>query len=188
MTLTEKGLWLTSGWDFTPCKWGCVGFTNESARNRFANSVRIAAFYVVKHKGPQKKRGKVVGFAELSGEKGCLRNFISKRAWKDKEAHRDSKGRWNYAVVIKQAWLVIENDEEGWEDVESIFSNTYTIGRARSIGANGRIVKENDFSKLKELRIEPSEVFKQPFPDAEPEIKTMGDLLRVRKIKLCDLD
>ncbi len=188
MTLTEKGLWLTSGWDFTPCKWGCVGFTNESARNRFANSVRIAAFYVVKHKGPPKKRGKVVGFAELSGEKDCLRDFISKRAWKDKEAHRDSKGRWNYAAVIKQAWLVVEKD---WQDVESIFSNTYTIGRARSIGANGRIVKENDFSKLKELRIEPAEVFKQeelPKEPTEPEIKTVGDLLRVRDIKLCGLD
>ncbi len=185
MTLTEKDLWLTSGWNFTPWKWGCVGFTNESARNKFANPTRIVAVYVVKHKGPPKKRGKVVGFAELSGEKGCLRDFISKKAWNKKEDDPESKGRWNYAALIKQAWLVVEKD---WQDVESIFSNTYTIGRARSIGANGRIVKENDFSKLKELRIEPSEVFKQPFPDAEPEIKTMGDLLRVRKIKLCDLD
>ncbi len=188
MTLTEKDLWLTSGWDFTPDTWGCVGFTDEWARDKIINPTRIVAFYVVKSKGPKKKRGMVAGFAELSDQIGYVRDFISKEAWDRKQANCESKRRWSHVVVIKRAWLVVDND---WKKVDFIFENTYKNNPPRYIGRCGVLAKENDFSKLKELRIEPSAVFPQkqlPKEPTEPEIKTVGDLLRVRDIKLCGLD
>ena len=188
MTLTKKDLWLTSGWNFTPDDWGCVGFTDKWARDMIVNPTRIVAVYVVKHKGPEEKRGKVVGFAELSDQIGYVRDFISTDAWNKKQANRESRKKWSHVVVIKRAWLVFDKD---WQDIEDIFSNTYKNNPPRYIGRCGVVAKENDFSKLKELRIEPSAVFPQkqlPKEPTEPEIKTVGDLLRVRDIKLCGLD
>ena len=189
---TKKYLWLTSGWDFTPYKWGCVGFTDEWARKNFAVPERIAAVYVVKSKGPKEKRGMVVGFVELSKEEKAVSKFVCPKFWKEHEAKfqkmNKNKNRtvsWHLGVGVKRAWLVVRDD---WKKVDVIFKDTYKNNAPRFIGRCGVVVKEKDFSKLKELRIKATRVYTQGSPNAEPEIKTVGDLLRVRKIEFCDLD
>ncbi len=185
----EKGLWLKSEWDFTPDEWACIGFKTEGRRDGFFKRTgegAIIAFFIVRGRSKDKDMsGKVVGFFELSAEKDKTQKFICPEFWDKHQLNLETNNRWLHGVGISRAWLVNKDD---WEDVEFIFPNTYTKERSFSIGAHGRKVTEADFNQIKRLRIKPVKVYGQPLPDAEPEIETAGDLLRLREIQLYGYD
>ena len=185
----EKGLLLKSEWDFTPDEWACIGFKTEGRRDGFFKRTgegAIIAFFIVRGRSKDKDMwGKVVGFFELSAEKDKTQKFICPEFWNKHQLNLETNNRWLHGVGISRAWLVNKDD---WKDVEVIFPNTYTKKRSFSIGAHGRKVTEADFNQIKRLRIKPVKVYGQPLPDAEPEIETAGDLLRVREIQLYGYD
>ena len=49
--------------------------------------------YVTKGKGPERERGKVLGFLEVSHQEGHTRDFISGDQWATKESDPESRFR-----------------------------------------------------------------------------------------------
>ncbi len=187
MNFRENGLWLMSEWNFTPNEWGCIGFPYAKSQNKLTQEAgAVVAIYITKSKGPTAMRGKVVGFVELSGGIGNMRdmrNFTSRRILRTHRAIPANRNRWPHVVVVMRAWEVEEDDRE---IVDTVFSSTYTLAQARNIGTNAKMVEmEEHFHRISNLRIEPVRVYPQvvlPPEHEEPAIRTAGALLRIRGV------
>lgn len=145
--------WLTSFWGFDPANWGCIGFADESRRQKFLRHTKdgtLVAVYVTRHKGPRNMQGKVVGVLQVSHETGPANKFLSGDAWARKEADPESKGKWMYAVRATRAWRVVEED---WKDVGEIFAHTYSSNNPELIGAQGVELTEAESEALSRLNV-----------------------------------
>ncbi len=170
----EKGLLLTSLWGFDTDGWGCIGFGRESTRDKTADSGKIIVIYVTKSNGPEWLRGKVVGFAELSGQTGHIKDFMLPISWEEKQQDRKISDRWLHGAEMSRAWKVIFSD---LKIVDDVFPNTFTNDRAQSIGTHGRDVEEADFINVEELRVREVSVYKQKPLAIESEIFTITEAL-----------
>lgn len=170
--------------EFIPEEWGCIGFKIESRMNGFIERTGVGsifAIYLTKQDGdPSDDRGKVVGFVEISNKTDHISNLASE------ESIQRSQGRWLHGVEVTHAWRVIQEHKQV---VETIFLDTYDPNSGQTIAAQGRHVKETNFNNIKELEVRAVNVYGQPpLPDAEPEIETVEDILRVREIQLYQQD
>ncbi len=185
----EKRLWLKSEWDFTPDKWACIGFKTTKIRDSFfkrTGAGSIIAFWIAQgHSKDRDMWGNLVGFFELSEEMDETQKFVCPEFWEEHELKWGISNRWPHGVGIRRAWLVNKDD---WENVGTIIPNTYKPIWGRWIARDGKEIQEANFDKITELRIDPAKVYGQPLPDAEPEIETVEDLLRVREIQLYQQD
>ncbi len=185
----KKSLRLMCEWNFTPNEWAGIGFSDKSVQDKVAVQGSIVAIYIAKRTKSikaQKKRGKVVGFVELSGETSHVSKFASPRIFANhKKKNKDiDKDRWAFGVGISRAWYV---EKASWRIVDDIFKKTYDPKAARHIGTHTKIVEEEDFANIKELRIKPAKVYPQkqlPEEHKEPEIRTVGELLKKRGIPI----
>ncbi len=179
----KKILSLMCEWNFAPNEWAGIGFRDESVQNKVAVKGSIVAIYIAKRTKStkaQKKRGKVVGFVELSGETSHVSKFASPRIFANhKKKNKDiDKNRWPYGVEVSRAWYV---EKASWRIVDSVFPKTYKDNEPIHIGRRTVPVKKEDLAHFEELRIKPAKVYPQkqlPEEHKEPEIKTVGELLK----------
>lgn len=149
-----RPVWLTSFWGFTPESWGCIGFTEKRALDYFlreSNSeTALVVTYVTRGKGPEKMRGKVVGIYEITRQMGFVENFVAGDLLAKLEAEEDAKGKWKYSLKASRAWRISEED---WKPVEELFNQSYSIDKARYIGAQGVLVTPEETERLRSLTV-----------------------------------
>jgi hypothetical protein len=149
-----KPVWLTSFWGFTPESWGCIGFTEKRALDYFlreSNSdTALVAIYVTKGKGPENMRGKVVGLYEITRQMGFVENFVAGDLLAKLEANDEAKGKWKFSLKASRAWRIAEED---WKPVEQLFNQSYSIDKARYIGAQGVLVTVQEAERLRALTV-----------------------------------
>ena len=158
MNFRANSLWLMCEWDFEPAKWAGIGFYRKSAQEEIIQEGRIVAIWIAKHtkvKAARGKRGMVVGFVELSGEKNDISKFVSWKALVEHFKDPDNKNKWPYAVGVRRAWKV---DPASWELVDDVFENTYNLDDAQDIGTNGKAVVPEDFANVDRLVLASREV------------------------------
>lgn len=147
----NREVWLTSFWGFNPSLWGGVGFTKAHDRENFlreAPAGSLLAIYVTKHKGPVEMRGKLVGFLEITHDKGSMKDFTSPLEWVQAERDAGVKGKWVYGVRASRAWEVVEED---WVDVDAFFPITYAQHNKQLIGSKGAPVAREERQKIYDL-------------------------------------
>ena len=149
-----KPVWLTSFWGFTPESWGCIGFTEKRALDYFlreSNSdAALVSIYVTKGKGPLNMRGKVVGFYEITKQMGFVESFVAGDLLAKLEADEEAKGKWKFSLKASKAWRIAEED---WKPVEEIFNVSYSIDKARYIGAQGVLITSEETKRLRTLTV-----------------------------------
>lgn len=148
-----RDMWLTSFWGFSPDQWGCIGFSDAQKRGRFVSGTKpgaLVAIYVTKGKGSTEERGKVIGVLEVSHEAGNAEQFISGDAWARKEADRDSRGKWLFALKVTRAWRVVRED---WKDVDELFPDAYASADPQFIGAAGMPISAEEAERLLQLDV-----------------------------------
>ncbi len=185
MKYSKNALQLMCTWGFKPVKWGGIGFSDEAVQNGLVQEKPIVAIYVTKKSPLSKdKQGMVVGFVELSDETGHISKFISKEALIAHRKKPENKNRWPYAVGMSRAWCV---EKTSWRIVDDIFKKTYDPKAAIDIGTHTKTVDAEDFVNIEELKIRPVAVYPQkqlPKEHKEPEIRTVGELLKKRGIPI----
>ncbi len=182
MNFRENGLWLMSEWEFEPAEWGGIGFPHVDSQNKLTDGGEragaIVAIWIAtstKVTAARRKKKKVVGFVELSGNTNDISKFIS---WDILVKHLqkpENKDRWRYAVEVKRAWKIAE---ESWGDVCNVFENTYDPNKARPIGTDAKRVETTDFASFERLRCYEVSVFGQEPLLAESEITTVEAIFR----------
>lgn len=149
----NQAVWLTSFWGFAPDQWGCIGFSDEPKRSRFLAKTQpgvLVAIYVTKNKGAVLERGKVVGVVEVSHEAGHAQKFISGDQWARKEADQISRDKWLFALRVTRAWRIAPEDQQ---NVEDIFTASYSVGGSQHIGAAGVPLGPEEVEKLLQLDV-----------------------------------
>ena len=149
-----KPVWLSSFWGFTPESWGCIGFTEKWMLDHFLRAsdseTALVVTYVTKGKGPKNMRGNVVGIYEVTRQIGFVDNFVDGDLLAQLEANDDAKGKWKYSLKASRAWRISEED---WKPVEEIFKESYSIDKARYIGAQGVLVTAEESERLRSLTV-----------------------------------
>lgn len=167
----EREVWLTSFWGFYPQEWGCLGFSSEGYRNRFLRETKpgaLVAIYVTQSSPEKEMRGKVVGFLEVSHEKGDIQEFLSPSEYEAKQGEPYSEGRWSYALRVTRAWQIAP---EEWKSVEELFPDTFSTSQARVIGAQGVRVANEEVKTFSQLTVHELSVFgqkEQPLAELGP--------------------
>jgi hypothetical protein len=150
-------IWLTSFWGWSPGTWGCIGFTRENDRRRFAHempSPRLVAVYVTKS-APSPLRGKVVGLMEVGEKWGEAEEFIApdelSRVGKEIAA-----GKWRFSIKAVRAWSLPDADRHR---VEDLFPLSYSSNKARYIGTYGVKLQAPEIQRMKTLNFVPTAVY-----------------------------
>ncbi len=149
----DRSYWLTSFWGFEPGEWGGLGFPNGRFLENYIVATRpgsILAVYVTKAKGPLEMRGKLVGFMEISHDRGDIDHFISGRQRAIKEADPERRGRWKFAVRATRAWRVIPED---YKDIEDVLPLTYRAHNHQFLGSQGAAIDPSDLPALWDLNV-----------------------------------
>ena len=163
---SPPNVWLTSFYGFAPELWGLLGFSNDGQRNHFVRETKPGALVVIyghKTKSPEKQRGMIIGMQQVSHNVNHARAFMDPSEWIRKEADPDRAGKWNLAVKATRAWHVAE---EGYVAIDAFASETYTIGRAQSIGSLGMRLTPTEARRILELPLIETSVFGQIPVDA----------------------
>jgi hypothetical protein len=129
-------VWLTSFYGFAPRNWGFLGFTVEWMRDRFMRESQLGALVIVyAASGAQPaERGKIIGIQQMGDRLGDAREFMTPKAWADKQANPDRRDKWNLAVQAVRAWQITP---ESRMSVQDFAPDTYSPGRSQVIGAQG---------------------------------------------------
>jgi hypothetical protein len=148
-----KPVWLTSLWGFSPESWGCIGFTEKRGLEFFLrqsdSETFLVAIYVTRNRGPEGMRGKVVGFYEITRQRGSVADFVAGDLLARLEAE-GARGKWTYSLKASRAWSIIEED---WQPVETLFPKSYSVEKARYIGAQGVMIQPDEAEKLLSLTV-----------------------------------
>ena len=171
-------------WDFEPEEWGGIGFRHPKTQKTISDERGIIAIYITKDtkvKRAREKRWNVVGFVEISAEKGNISQFVGPCILRNHLEKTENKDRWRYAVGISRAWMVTgtnsPNAGDNWQKVKTIFPNTYRDNAPVKIGGVTARIEEDNLDRMYNLIIRPAGVYKPALPPAESQITTVGELL-----------
>lgn len=151
-------VWLTSTYGFRPEEFGGLGFTNKEMRKSFLNRSDPGVLVVIygASKAPLEMKGKIVGLQQHSHRIGYARTFTSDNEWNKKQADKDRKGRWNYAVKACRAWKITP---ESRMPIANFALKTYTHGRAQVIGSRGMRLETSEALRILDLDLDEVSVF-----------------------------
>lgn len=153
--LKERDVWLTSGWDFIPEEWGCIGFATPSRCEKYETG-SLVIIYITRDSDLKEERGKVVGIVETSGEVGPTKDYVSSRLWKKKENNPKTKGKWPWAVGISRAWYIKPKERK---DVREIFSSTCENNHDLNIGTNGVRVDSKEIEEFLQFNASITQIY-----------------------------
>ena len=157
----QPNVWLTSLDGFGPEEWGLLGFTLERMRVHFIKNSQPGALVVIfgSPKAEVAMRRKIIGLQSCSHTEGHATEFMSAKAWNEKEANPATKGRWNYAVKATRAWRVTPETRMPVDEFAPI---TYEPKRGRFLGSQGMRVKHSEATRLLTMDLVESSVFGEP--------------------------
>lgn len=157
-------VWLTSFYGFAPRNWGFLGFTIEWMRNRFLRESAPGALVVVyAASGAQpSERGKIIGIQQMGDRVGDAREFMTPKAWAEKQANPDRRDKWNLAVQAVRAWQITP---ESRMPVKVFAPETYSPGRSQVIGAQGMKLISAEARRILDLDLVEMPVFGGPTID-----------------------
>lgn len=151
-------VWLTSCWHFNPDSWGLLGFTQKADRCNFLRNSYpgcLIVWYVIKKsRHAVNLRGRIVGFYQVTHEKGDASEFMSEDAYATKP-----RGKWNYGVRAIRAWRVASNAPPL---VDDIAPKTYGSAHPLRIGGLGVRFDKSEALKLLDIEVSEVQVFRGP--------------------------
>ena len=159
-------VWLTSFYGFNSGNWGFLGFSTDSQRRSFIRRSEPGALVVIYAVGhaPSDMLGRVVGVLQCSHRVNHAQAFMSPMAWEAKKNDPDREDRWDLGVKAIRAWRVAADVRPLITD----FANeTYSTGRAQTIGSQGMPLTSDEARKLLDLDLQEVSVFGEiPIEDA----------------------
>lgn len=157
-------VWLTSFYGFSPRNWGFLGFTIEWMRTRFLRESEPGALVVIyAASGAQPaERGKIIGIQQMGDRVGDAQEFMTPKAWAEKQANPDRRDKWNLAVQAVRAWQITP---ESRLPVHVFAPGTFTPGRSQVIGAQGMKLTSAEARTILDLDLVEVPVFGGPAID-----------------------
>lgn len=157
-------VWLTSFYGFAPRNWGFLGFTVEWMRRRFIRESEPGALVVVyAASGAQPpERGRIIGIQQMGDRVGNAQEFMTPKAWAQKQANPDRRDKWNLAVQAVRAWQITP---ESRMPVQVFAPETYSPGRSQVIGAQGMKLTSAEAKRILDLDLVEVPVFGGPSID-----------------------
>ncbi len=154
----DPDVWLTSFYGFAPRNWGFLGFANEGMRKRFLRESKPGALVVIyaASKGAPDERGKVIGVQQMGSRIGEARDFMTPKAYAEKQANPDRKDKWDYGVQAVRGWRVTP---ETRMPVQQFAPETFTTARSQFIGAWGMKLTPDEAKNILNLDLVEVEVF-----------------------------
>lgn len=151
-------VWLTSFYGFAPRNWGFLGFANEGMRKRFVRESRPGALVVIyaASKGAPDERGKIIGIQQMGARLGAAREFMTPKAYAEKQANPDRRDKWDFGVQAVRGWRVTPETRMRVQDFAPV---SYTTGRSQFIGAWGEKLTPAEARNILKLDLIEVEVF-----------------------------
>ena len=155
----NPSVWITAFHGFDPKSWGCVGWPSEGRRETVIKETTnpfIVMIWRTNKAENKAERGKVVGFYELSHEKGYRDKFT------DEKHHSKGKGSWEYSLKALRAWEILSGYQPKIGDI-------IDTKHAKNAASQAMELSDNAIEKLRKLPRREVEVYGQE-RDINPEL------------------
>jgi hypothetical protein len=161
-------IWVTGMWGYTPEIHGYVGFTTKGARDRYLHNCQSGDLMMIIGQNGEtadpRDVGRLLYIVELDPTPMDERDCMSPKAYAEKVA-RFGPDRWRYAMPVLRAWRVGREIRASY-----IAPETCSSRNARALGANCKLLTNQEASQVLKLPVTPCRVWGQPdwAADIEP--------------------